>query len=102
MPTATLTWNAVTTNKDGSAITDLAGYEVFRGLGAASPTLLATLGIVTTYTDTSIPAVSQNVSYEVRAFDAPTGNRGDFSNIVTKVIDTNPPAAPTGLTVVIS
>jgi len=101
MATATLTWQPVTTNIDGSPTTDVNGYEVHRGVGTSTPSLLATLGKVTTYIDSTVPNVTQNVSYEVLAFDL-AGNRGPMSSIVTKAVDVTPPAAPTGLVVVVT
>ena len=94
MATAVLTWNA-------NSELDLAGYKVYRGLGATSPSLLATLGKVVTYTDATVPNVSQNVSYEITAFDL-AGNESSKSARVTKAVDVTPPQAPTGLDVVIS
>lgn len=38
---ATVSWTAPTTNTDGSALTDLAGYKVYRGLTAANTAFLA-------------------------------------------------------------
>lgn len=93
MPAAQLTWNP---NQEP----DLAGYKVYRGLGGSSLSLLATLGKVTTYTDSTIPDVSQSVTYDLTAFDL-MGNESAHSAAVTKAIDITPPQAPTGLTVAI-
>jgi hypothetical protein len=93
MAKAVLTWNANTE-------ADLAGYEVWRGLGTAAPTLLVTLGKVTTYTDTTVPDVDQTVTYALKAFDT-AGNRSPISVPVSKVVNAVPPQAPTGLSVVI-
>lgn len=93
MAKATLTWTANTE-------ADLAGYEVWRGLGSATPTLLVTLGKVTTYTDTTLPDLDQNVTYALKAFDT-AGNRSPLSVSVSKVVNAVPPAAPSGLVVVI-
>lgn len=94
MPQAVLTWNANTE-------LDLAGYKVYRAVGSNPETLFATLGKVTTYTDATLPTVDGNVSYSLTAYDT-NGNESQHSVTVTKVLNTNPPAPPTGLVVVIS
>lgn len=93
MASAVLTWNANTE-------TDLAGYRIYRGFGTATPTLLASVGRVTTYTDTTVPNISQDVTYNLTAFDT-SGNESAHSVSVTKAVDVSPPAAPTGLVVTI-
>jgi uncharacterized protein YdhG (YjbR/CyaY superfamily) len=94
MASAVLTWNANTEP-------DLAGYRIYRGFGLAAPILLASVGRVTTYTDSTLPNISQDVTYNLTAFDS-NGNESAHSVEVTKTVDVNPPAAPTGLTVVLS
>jgi len=59
-----LTWTAPTSN-GGSAIT---GYRIYRGTATGTETLLATVGNVTTWTDTS--ASSGTYFYEVTAVNA--------------------------------
>lgn len=92
MPQAVLTWNANTES-------DLAGYKIYRVMGSGPLTLLTTIGKVTTYTDT-LPDVDGDVTYAVSAYDT-SGNESPLSVSVTKVLNTNPPQAPTGLVVVI-
>lgn len=92
------------------------GVKVYRGsmnctqLGPLAPLLDATgqpvsLGVVTTYTDTTVPDVTGDVCYEITAFDA--GGESLHSNRATKsVVGSTPPpppvpAVPTGLNVVI-
>ena len=94
MATATVTWTKSTS-------TDVVGYEVHRGLGSAALTLLTLVGDVATYVDATVPNVSQNVSYGLKAFDG-AGNRSVMSNVFTKAIDVTPPQAPVILDVVIS
>lgn len=91
MPTATLNWNANTE-------VDLSGYKVYRGLGAAVPSLLQTVGKVTTFVDNTVPAVSQSVTYNLTAFDQ-AGNESLHSANASVQVDVTPPQAPTGLTV---
>lgn len=93
MATATLTWTANTE-------TDLAGYEVHRALGTSALAFFQSVGKVTTFVDSTVPNVSQNVSYALKAFDL-AGNRSPLSATVTKVVDVTPPQAPVGLDVVL-
>jgi hypothetical protein len=46
---ATLSWNPVTTNSDGTPITDLAGYRILHGTAPGIYSDNVELGIVTTY-----------------------------------------------------
>ena len=94
MATATVTWTK-------SISTDVVGYELHRGLGSAPLTLFVTLGDVATYTDSTVPNVSQNVSYGLKAFDGAT-NKSVMSNVVTRAVDVTPPQAPVILDVVLS
>jgi hypothetical protein len=94
MATATLTWTA-------NAEPDLAGYEVHRALGVGALTFVQSVGKVTTYVDSTVPNVSQNVTYALKAFDL-AGNRSPMSVLVTKAVDVIPPQAPVGLTVVVT
>ena len=91
-----LTWSA-STDTGGSG---LAGYTVLRD-GAT----LATLGLVTSYTDNTVAAGSTH-TYTVRARDA-AGNTSALSNAVSVTTPLNPPpdtiidtrpATPTNLT----
>lgn len=95
MPTATITWTP-------PADTDLAGYEVHRALGGAALTLLATIGKVTTYVDSTVPAVSQNVSYGMKSIDLSGNKSVAMSNVIVRTVDVTPPQAPVILDVVLS
>jgi fibronectin type 3 domain-containing protein len=92
---ADLTWVAPTQNTDGSALTDLAGFHVYRRLGTAGAySRIATVDS-TSYTDN---ATLEGLNcYVVTAFDA-RGNESDYSNEACKLIDTIRPATVTGLT----
>lgn len=102
--TATLTWNANTE-------ADLAGYRIYRATqscsaqGPLAPLLDSagtpvSVGLVTTYTDSTVPSVDGEVCYEITAFDV-GGLESARSNRATKVVNVNPPSPPTGLTVTI-
>ncbi len=77
-----LAWDA---SGDNVAVT---GYKVYRD-GALS----ATLGAVTTYSDTSVTAPGHD--YEVRAFDA-AGNLSDASNRTTATVPDGQKPTPPG------
>lgn len=74
----TLTWNAPTTNTDGTPLTDLAGYKVYSGPKGAE-TLDSTLGKVLTFTKSYdiLPTVSK--CFYVTAFNT-TGVESAPSN----------------------
>jgi parallel beta-helix repeat protein len=84
-----LSWGASTDNLG------VTGYEIFR-----NGSLLATVGTVTSYSDTTVSA-STTYSYQVRARDA-AGNRSSFGNTATVTTpappDTQPPTTPGTLT----
>lgn len=97
--TNVLLWDAVTTNEDGSPVTDLAGYEVLICTttpcnGASSGVIIRNVGM------TSVPSspvvslsalsLSQGQKYAVvRAYDT-GGNRSAVSNEVPFVFDMGP------------
>ena len=98
----TFTWSQVTTNADGSAITDLAGYQLYmRASSSASypqtPTKQMPLSTLTTpaQPSTTAPCATGQL-WVVRAYDT-TMNVSDNSNeiVVAAPPDTVPPAAPT-------
>jgi hypothetical protein len=96
---AELSWQAVTTNTDGTACTDLAGYNVYLHDDAA----YAKIGVVSSgvlgYTDSGI-TVPNNTAvtrcYVVTAFDN-DGNESAYSNEACKSFfgaDTIAPGKP--------
>jgi hypothetical protein len=94
--TATLTW-------DGNAEPDIAGYKIYRLVGACSsagPTLfLAQVAAhVRTYVDSTVPDSTPGVIYEITAIDT-GGAESSRSNRVCKTVLNLPPAAPTNLRV---
>jgi len=83
--TATVNWTPPTTNTDGSALTDLAGYKVVYGRSATTldqtvPTI--NLGI-TSFTVTAL--TSGQWYFAVRAVNA-AGLESDLSNVASKTI----------------
>lgn len=96
---STLTWVPPTSNTDGSPLTDLSVYRVYRRNSdtTGAYTLLATVPAPANgYTDN---ATLEGVNcYQVAAVDD-DGNESAPSNQACKTIDTLRPNAPTGLTV---
>lgn len=84
--TATLTWSAPTTNTNGSALTDLAGYSIHYGTSAGS--LTNTINIqnpgTTTYTVTNLSAGTWY--FAISAYTN-TGMDSALSNVGSKTID---------------
>lgn len=95
MGKATLAWDP---NKEA----DFASYLIYRSVAGAPFAVLTTIPKgTTTYTDDPLPLIDGDVSYYLTAKDT-SGNESLHSLTVVKTINTVPPAAPTGLTVVIS
>ena len=81
--TATLTWDAPTTNADGTPLTDMGGYKVYYGTASGKYTFSLDVGNITTY---RIEGLSPGTYYfAVTASDA-SGNESDYSNEVSKTI----------------
>ncbi len=79
----TLTWDAPTTNTDGTPLTDLAGYIVYYGTPSNNYTNSVNIG-------NSTGAVISNLSpgtwyFAVTAYDT-SGNESSFSNEVSTTI----------------
>lgn len=90
--TATVTWPAVTTNSDGTALTDLDHYEVtyvYSGGGSVTPGIVSTQSTRVDYTN--LP-MNTNLQWKVWAVDF-TGNRSlvTTSAITTTATDTQGP-----------
>lgn len=92
----TLAWNAVTTNSDGSALTDLSSYRIFRkkNAGDAFAQIGQVDGVNTEFDDMTAKDGADYI-YAVAAFDdEPTPNEGQKSaELAVKTI----PSIPTNL-----
>src|SRR6185436_18116253 len=82
---ATLTWVPPTTNTDGSALTDLAGYKVYWGTSQGSypnSTTLANPGLATYVVSNLAPAT---YFFVVTAYNS-AGVESTFSGVASKII----------------
>lgn len=80
---ATLAWDAPTTNIDGTPLTDLTGYKIYFGTSSGNYTSVIDVGNITTYTVSNLS--SGTYYFAVRSYDA-SGIESDFSNEASKSI----------------
>ena len=80
---ATLSWNAPTTNTDGTPLTDLAGYKVHMGTSSGNYTTVVDIGNVMTYTVSNL--APGTYYFVVTAYDS-SSNESSFSNEASKTI----------------
>lgn len=89
---APLTWaQTVVLEWTQNTEADMAGYEIWRQLvpcpadnSTAGLTVLGKVGLVGTYTDTTLPPKTRAVCYAIKAFDT-SQNFSPFSNLAGKV-----------------
>jgi hypothetical protein len=88
---AALTWTAPTTNTDGTALTTLRGFKVYKATTSGNYTQSVDVGNVTSYTDSSL---SDGTTYyfAVTAYDS-TGNTSGYSNQASYSTAATPPPA---------
>lgn len=79
----TLSWNAPTTNADGTALTDLAGYKVYYGTSSGNYSLSVDIGNITGTVISSLE--SGNWCFAVTAYDT-SGNESAYSAETCKTI----------------
>ncbi len=81
--TVTLTWDAPTTNEDGTPLNDLGGYKVYYGRSSGSYTNSIDAGLDNSI---AIGALSQGTwFFAVTAYDT-SGNESGYSNEVIKQV----------------
>ncbi len=81
---ATLSWNAPTTNTDGTPLTDLAGYKIYYGTSSGNYTAVINVGNITSYAVGNL-APGATYYFAVTAYDS-ANNESSFSNEVSKSI----------------
>ena len=95
----TLSWTAPTQNEDGSPLTDLAGFKIYRSTTTGGPYAeVANVGspTQTTYTDTGL--ADGTYFYVATAYNT-AGTESAYSGEASKTV-TSVPAPPENLTVV--
>lgn len=90
-----LSWEAPTTNEDGTPLTDLAGYRVYYGLVPGNYSTNIDVGNV--LAKVVVLPFDTLYYFAVTAYDT-GGNESAFSNEISKIKFLDP-AAPTGLQV---
>ncbi len=84
--TASLTWDAPSTNADGTILTDLAGYKIYYGTESGNYTEVRNVENVTTVPIDELPDIQSGIWYfAVTAYDT-SGNESDYSNEVNTEI----------------
>ncbi len=85
----TISWDAVTTNSDGSPITDLAGYRILHGTTSGAYSDSVTLGLVTSYVwDGLLPGFTHY--FVVQAFDTSNQFSGNSAEAAKAFIAVSP------------
>ena len=87
-----LTWTAPTTNADGTALTDLAGYRVYYGQTSGNLTQNVAVGNQTTYPLSGLNG-GQLYYFAVTAYDT-SGNQSARSNEASATTPIDPPSSP--------
>ena len=100
-PSSVLTWTPATTRVDGTTISGVLTFNVYRGVGAGNesttPYLTGLTG--TTYTDSTGIANGTTVCYQMTEVETATGLESARTNEACKTFPASPPSAPTNLTV---
>jgi len=88
----TLSWNAPTSNEDGSAITDLSGYKLYYGTEPGIYTECIDVGSVLNYQINNL-GIDRTYYFALTAYDT-SGNESRFSHELSRAVqtaDTTPP-----------
>jgi hypothetical protein len=80
---ATLAWDAPTTNVDGTPLTSLAGFKIYYGTAPGTYVHVIDVGSVTSYAINNLAVGTYYFS--VTAYDY-VGFESDFSNEVSKIV----------------
>lgn len=83
--TATLTWTAPTSNSDGTALTDLAGYHIYYGITAGSLSNVVNITSPSTLTYVVTNLGSGTWYFAIAAYTN-TGLQSSMSNVGSKTI----------------
>jgi len=91
-----LTWEAPTTNEDGTPLTDLAGYKLFMGTATGNYTGSVDVNNVLNYVWNVGDVEEETRFFNVKAYDD-KGNESDFNGEVAIPFGANPPSPATNL-----
>lgn len=81
---ATISWQAPTTDSDGSELTDLAGYKLYYGTTTGDYTQSVDVGSMTTYTVTGLTD-GETYYFAATSYDT-SGNESGYSNEASKFL----------------
>lgn len=98
--TVGLTWIAPTQNEDGTPLTDLDGYLLYRGPSSGDYTESIDVGDVTAFEWTFDAPEGSRWYYNVTAYDL-SRNESVYNGEVDVPFPVNPPMAPVGLDAVV-
>jgi hypothetical protein len=94
----TVSWTAPTTNTDGSALTNLAGFRVYYGTSSTALTNVALVDDVTRRSTTVSPLTPGTWYFAVRAFNT-SNAESDNSNVATKTVTGGTAARTVNITI---
>ena len=94
--TVRLTWTPPTTNEDGSVLTDLGGYMLYRGMAPGAYTGVVDVGDVEFFNWTFDAPEGSWWYYNVTAYDL-AGNESVYNGEVNVPFQINPPMPPEDL-----
>jgi len=84
-----LSWDAPTTNVDGTPLTDLAGYNIYYGTESGSYAHSINVGNVLTYSFSISEDLNRTYYFAATAYDT-SANESEYSNEVSKYLDGRP------------
>lgn len=94
----TLSWEAPTTNSDGSPLTDLGGYKLYCGQSSGTYGTVKDVGNILAYPISNDLPIDGTYYCSATAYDT-SGNESPYSNEVTFPLDRRVPGVPINLKV---
>ena len=88
IPIGTLQWGTPTQNVGGTALTDLAGYNIYSSTSATTPAKIASVGLVNAFKTTPDP--NKTTYFWVSAL-----NKAGTESALAGPVSLSPPKAPT-------
>lgn len=100
LTTASLSWKVPTLNTDGSALTDLATFNVWQGATPDSLVALGSVSVATTSYKLNSLTVGSSYSFAVSTVNA-LGAESDKTVLTKTIVLPKTPGAPTNITIAI-